>query len=645
MKKILSLFVIFISLSFSKAYSEILPFERCLDLSRSDNFEVQKSLSDFEMQKIKVRQAQSGYYPQGSGVFEALGEKTVSSGSNSYHPYYFEIAQPLFYFGENRFKVGKEKSKAYSSLFDLLEISLNAEKDAGTSYIKASMTKRKQLHIKNLNKFIKNRYDIAQKKAEDSKKKSLDRLRAYMGELDSDYIALQYEYTLALGSLCKTINKQGRDIDGLLPFEIMDEIDIDRRQIENINKTMKDEEIKDALYEYASIFSPSLNKQRYDVIASEDDIKISKTKLYPKLDAVVNYEGASTSNDKYWRLGVRGVYNFLSPSDWHEVSLKKEALNNQKIASKIFERDRRYDLVSAYRKFTSAIEQLDVTTDRVMQARSFWHQTADKYTAGQVDEIDFADACESYDKAQRDRFSQLEAYFISRLEFLKYLGQSIIMQTPTVEEYTSNKFDNLKYTEQNLYFDYFFFLDMKKAVKANNYAQAIKCINDYKSKFNTKLYSDWSLIHFAVFWDNHEMVEKAIAHGSNVNAVDLSKTTPLLIATALSDKEMVELLLKNGADTNIYSRTEKWTPLIRAANKNSLDICRVLLNHGADVNAQTRTGRTALHNAAQNGNLELVKLLVEHGADISIKNNIGWSAEYIVQMEGYDELEDYFSNI
>ena len=646
MREALFICVIFLLL-ISEVSADVLPFERCLDLSRTDNLEIQKSLSDFEMQKISNKIARSGYYPRGEASVEISGENHVNGDHNSYHPYYFEIIQPLFYFGENKSKIEKEKNKTFSSLYDLLEVSLNAEKDAGVSYINTSMTKRKQIHIRNLSKFIKKRYDIVHKMVEENKrdKNSLGRLKVYMSELDADYISLQYDYDLALASLCKTINKQRRNIQGVLPFEIMDSIDIDRKQIEDINKTMKDEELRDVLYSYASMFSPALNKQRYEIEASEQDIKISKAVLFPKIDAVAHFEGDSTSDDKFWHFGVRAVYRFLSPSDWHEVALKKEALKNQKLTSAIFERDRKYDLISAYRKFSSAIEQLDTITERVMPARAYLLQTAEGYVKGDATEVDFADACDSYDKAQRDRFSQLETYFASRLEFLSYLGQSIVMQTPSVEDYMAKGFGALNYTQQNLYLDYFFFLDMRKAIISNDYGLAEKHIKNYKTRFGSELYSGWQMLHFAVYWDNHDMVEIAIKSGYNVNSADFMGATPLSVAVFLNDKEMIELLLKNGANTNIHSNIEKWTPLIRAANKGSIDICKILIEHGADVNAKTRVGRTALHNAVQNGNLELVKLLIAHGADVNAKNDVGWTAEYIAQMEGYEELEEYFAGL
>jgi hypothetical protein len=300
--------------------------------------------------------------------------------------------------------------------------------------------------------------------------------------------------------------------------------------------------------------------------------------------------------------------------------------------------------MSSYDKFASTINQLDVTINRVMQSRAYLIQTANRYVKDEANEVEFMDACSSYDNAQRNRFSLLQTYYTNRIEFLNKLGYSSIMQTPTVEEYTNLKFEELNYTKQNLYFDGFFVLDMRKAILSNDYELAKNYIKDY-AKFGQKLYAGWNLLHFIVFWNNEEMVKKALKEGYDINSPDLTHSTPLSIAVSLNEKDMAELLLKNGANPNVHSKVEEWTPLYRASNKNSLDICKMLINAGADVNAETRMGRTALHNAVQNGNLELVKFFINKGADINAKTNTGWNAEYIAKMEGYEEIEEYFASL
>ncbi|KAI1089162.1 ankyrin [Rostrohypoxylon terebratum] len=95
--------------------------------------------------------------------------------------------------------------------------------------------------------------------------------------------------------------------------------------------------------------------------------------------------------------------------------------------------------------------------------------------------------------------------------------------------------------------------------------------------------------------------------------------TPLIAAIQTRNKNLVQLLLDRGANTNreaAYGVSQ--TPLQAAAYVGSLDIVELLLQNGADVNtkAALRRGGTALQCAAASGNCNIVTILIDHGADI-----------------------------
>ncbi|KAK9504836.1 hypothetical protein O3M35_009016 [Rhynocoris fuscipes] len=72
-----------------------------------------------------------------------------------------------------------------------------------------------------------------------------------------------------------------------------------------------------------------------------------------------------------------------------------------------------------------------------------------------------------------------------------------------------------------------------------------------------------------------------------------------------------------------------WTPLHLASYFGHRDVVEVLLDNGADINAVNDAGDTALHKAAFIGREDLVLLLVERNADVNIRNGEGRTAREV----------------
>ncbi|CAH0047516.1 unnamed protein product, partial [Clonostachys solani] len=99
----------------------------------------------------------------------------------------------------------------------------------------------------------------------------------------------------------------------------------------------------------------------------------------------------------------------------------------------------------------------------------------------------------------------------------------------------------------------------------------------------------------------------------------LPPKTALLIAIEAGNKDMVELLLRNGADVNKEARRGiTRTPLQSACQRRSLPIVQLLLRWDADVNAPPsfRNGGTALQLACLSGSIKIVRHLLSIGANV-----------------------------
>lgn len=74
----------------------------------------------------------------------------------------------------------------------------------------------------------------------------------------------------------------------------------------------------------------------------------------------------------------------------------------------------------------------------------------------------------------------------------------------------------------------------------------------------------------------------------------------------------------SGVEVDVQSDT-RTTPLMYAANRNQVEMVEELIRHGADVNAQNMYGRTPLHWARR----ETYPLLIQAGADPTIQDENG----------------------
>ena len=109
---------------------------------------------------------------------------------------------------------------------------------------------------------------------------------------------------------------------------------------------------------------------------------------------------------------------------------------------------------------------------------------------------------------------------------------------------------------------------------------------------------------FASIRGNVDSVVEALKEGADANCIDSNDrtSTPLFHAVCEDNLEVLEILLKHGADPNANNGVN--TALMIAARRGFTNIVKVLVSAGVDVNACNRDGSTALDNASEHPEIQ-----------------------------------------
>ncbi|KAL7303795.1 hypothetical protein TKK_0003923 [Trichogramma kaykai] len=161
----------------------------------------------------------------------------------------------------------------------------------------------------------------------------------------------------------------------------------------------------------------------------------------------------------------------------------------------------------------------------------------------------------------------------------------------------------------------------------------------------------FTYLHAACMSGNVTAVNVFLSQGVDVN-LDSYKYSALHIATQYRREEVVEILLRHGADANKQD-AEKSTPLHALARlclcecTNASRFCdyrrpvdkivQLLIKYGANVEARNSDGNSPLDSAVSRFDVQLVKSLLEHGASLdSLNEDKMFSAEFTsIELKNY----------
>lgn len=126
------------------------------------------------------------------------------------------------------------------------------------------------------------------------------------------------------------------------------------------------------------------------------------------------------------------------------------------------------------------------------------------------------------------------------------------------------------------------------------------------------------------------------APGLNVNQLNSTGESPLMLAAIKGQLAWCERLLQRGAQVN----QPGWSPLHYAASGPNPRIAELLLDKGAALDARSPNGSTPLMLAARYGSEQTVGLLLERGADATLRNERNLDAADFARLAGRAKLAE-----
>ena len=160
---------------------------------------------------------------------------------------------------------------------------------------------------------------------------------------------------------------------------------------------------------------------------------------------------------------------------------------------------------------------------------------------------------------------------------------------------------------------------LANAVKSGNRDSALALLAQ-KADVNATEADGTSALHWAVYQNDVDLVDRLIKAGANVSALNEYGSAPLTEAAETGNVPIIQKLLKAGADPE-SPNADGQTALMVISRTSNLAAADALLSKKAKVNAVEKwRGQTALMWAAAESQGEMVKLLIKHGADVNARS-------------------------
>ncbi|XP_046840325.1 ankyrin repeat domain-containing protein 7-like isoform X1 [Xenia sp. Carnegie-2017] len=147
---------------------------------------------------------------------------------------------------------------------------------------------------------------------------------------------------------------------------------------------------------------------------------------------------------------------------------------------------------------------------------------------------------------------------------------------------------------------------------------------------------DFPKLHKAV-WNRDTAKVKQLCKKFDINQFDKENRTPLHLAAAIGNEEVMKFLLANKAKTNLCDNDGR-TALMKAIECSHEGCIRLLLDSNADVRVTDINSSSTLHLAAANSLIDIAVLLLRLGISVNITDKEGFTPLHVACSIGHQDF-------
>ncbi|MCA9294958.1 MAG: ankyrin repeat domain-containing protein [Phycisphaerales bacterium] len=155
-------------------------------------------------------------------------------------------------------------------------------------------------------------------------------------------------------------------------------------------------------------------------------------------------------------------------------------------------------------------------------------------------------------------------------------------------------------------------LNIHEAAALGDVSAILRAVEANTDAVNRMSADGFTPLHIACYFGNHDAALACLNHGADLHAVSAnpSRLCPIHSAAAGGHREIIQLLLRNGADPNCVQHGG-WTALHSAAGHGHVEMVRTLLDGGAHAHQASDDGKTPADMARERSHGQLAGWLEE----------------------------------